>query len=109
MGGILMGATYCQWAVHTVDGRCVWSMGVCVIVIMLGYRRVFWVFSRRLDVISIWRRGYRHQWGENGKIDGENEPRQLSWFVFRDALDGPPTSWLPPRSSPSQIPLIEYE
>jgi len=24
-------------------------------------------------------------------MHNENEPRQTSWFVFRDALDGPPT------------------
>jgi len=33
-------------------------------------------------------------------IDGENEPQRLSWLVFRDALNGPPTSWVLPRVSP---------
>jgi len=37
-------------------------------------------------------------------MDNENEPRQMSWLVFRDALDGPPISWVPPCVSPSPIP-----
>jgi hypothetical protein len=31
----------------------------------------------------------------------ENEPRQTSWLVFRDAPDGSPTSWVSPCVSPS--------
>ena len=42
--------------------------------------------------------------GGDGRMDNENEPRQRSWLVFRDALDGPPISWVPPCVSPSPIP-----
>jgi len=37
-------------------------------------------------------------------MDNENEPRQTSWLAFRDALDGPPTYWVPPGVSTSPIP-----
>jgi len=37
-------------------------------------------------------------------MNNENEPRQTSWLAFRDALDGPPTYWVPPCVSPSPIP-----
>ena len=40
----------------------------------------------------------------DGRIDGENEPRQTSWLVFYDALNGPPTSWVPHRVYPSPTP-----
>jgi hypothetical protein len=29
------------------------------------------------------------------KTDSENEPRQMSWFVFRNSPLGPPTLWVP--------------
>jgi len=34
----------------------------------------------------------------------------MSWLEFHDALDGPPTPWVPPRVCPSPIPPSnEYE
>jgi len=39
----------------------------------------------------------------NWEIDGENEPQQTSWLVFREALDRSPTSWVPP-CTPSPVP-----
>jgi len=32
--------------------------------------------------------------GDKGKVK-ENEPQRKSWLVSRDALPGPPTSWVP--------------
>jgi len=43
--------------------------------------------------------------GGDGRMESENEPRQMSWLMFRDALYGPPTSWVPPCVSLSPIPL----
>ena len=42
--------------------------------------------------------------GGDGRMESENEPRQTLWLMFRDALYGPPTSWVPPCVSLSPIP-----
>jgi len=39
-------------------------------------------------------------------MESENEPRQTSWLMFRDALDGATTSWVPPGVSLSPIPPL---
>ena len=41
-----------------------------------------------------------------GGKNGENEPRQTSWLVFRDARYGPPTCWVPPRVLPPKFPPL---
>jgi len=38
------------------------------------------------------------------RMDNENEPRQTSWLIFRDAPHGLPTYWVPPRVLPSPTP-----
>jgi hypothetical protein len=57
--------------------------------------------GRRGFALSIRSGGEVSDLSGNGRIDDENEPRHLSWLVFRDALNGPPTSWVPPHVSPS--------
>jgi hypothetical protein len=101
------GLVYLQWLFACAGIPHGFAMGV---VAVLGCRCSVGVSSRFRGVVAVSGRhfvlvaGLEASVGGDGRMKSENEPRQTSWLMFRDALGGPPTSWVPPCVSLSPIP-----